>query len=66
MAMSIWLNYFKEDQTQPIDIGTSSASYMIVLVPYVEKVLLKLADLMIDTLYNKKVDTPSSYMSLFK
>ena len=31
MAMSIWLNYFKEDQTQPIDIGTSSASYMIVL-----------------------------------
>ena len=54
MAMSIWLNYFKEDQTQPIDIGTSSASYMIVLVPYVEKVLLKLADLMIDTLYNKK------------
>ena len=52
MAMSIWLNYFKEDQTQPIDIGTSSASYMIVLVPYVEKVLLKLADLMIDTLYN--------------
>ena len=57
MAMSIWLNYFKEDQTQPIDIGTSSASYMIVLVPYVEKVLLKLADLMIDTLYNKKYFT---------
>ena len=59
MAMSIWLNYFKEDQTQPIDIGTSSASYMIVLVPYVEKVLLKLADLMIT--YNLGVSTKLLY-----
>jgi hypothetical protein len=57
MAMEICLNYFLDDQTQLIDIGSSLNTSRSVLYPFAYKCVVKLANLMIDTLYNRKYFT---------